>query len=55
MRPRLARNKKAREPAVSIFAAEQSLAIGVIRIDWLRLPPARQGTVPLARAATPAS
>lgn len=55
MRPRLARNKKAREPAVSILAAEQSLAIGVIRIDWLRLPPARQGTVPLARGATPAS
>src|SRR6202035_5049927 len=29
MRPPLARNKKAREPAVSIVAAEQSLAIGV--------------------------
>jgi hypothetical protein len=32
--PRLARNEKAREPAVSIFAAEQSLAIGTIRINW---------------------
>jgi hypothetical protein len=40
MQPRLARNKKAREPAVSIVAAEQSLAVGVIRINWLRLPPA---------------
>ncbi len=37
MRPRLARNKKAREPAVSIVAAEQSLAIGVIPV-WRRLP-----------------
>ena len=33
--PRLARNKKAREPAVFILAAEQSLAIGIVRINWL--------------------
>ena len=33
--PRLARNEKAREPAVSILAAKQSLAIGIIRINWL--------------------
>jgi hypothetical protein len=35
IRPRLGRNEKAREPAVSILAAKQFLAIGIIRINWL--------------------
>ena len=40
IRPRLGRDKKAREPAVSILAAEQFLAICVVRINGLGLPPA---------------
>lgn len=51
MRPELQRDKKAREPAVFVLAAEQSLAKGVVRIVWLRLPPAHQ----VAPAAKPAS
>ena len=34
--PQVARDKKAREPAVFILAAEQPLAIGVIHINWLQ-------------------